>query len=303
MFLGAHIRPLESGLRIRLPTSFLEEIGQDSIYLTAWPTRCVCLLQDFEWKRLIQRLQSIPFPKDKRAAERFFVAYAFITKLDKRGRISIPGQLQSFAHLTSDVLLLGLVNRVELWNPKDFNSVGAGEIKETFPFLLPKELIEAYGYKASQLVSQVRQSYKRVIGHYKSHTEKGAKHLFLCYSSRDKKFVRRLARDLTREGITVWFDEWEMLPGDSLYEKIQSGIQRSSWFGVILSPDSVKSKWCKRELHNALEEEFKRSNVFVIPVLYRTCEVPGFLKEKVYVDLRKGKYTEEFPYLLQRFDI
>jgi hypothetical protein len=60
-----------------------------------------------------------------------------------------------------------------------------------------------------------------------------------------------------------------MLPGDSLYDKIQHGIRTSAWFVVVLSPDSVGSKWCRRELHNALEEEFERGRVYVVPALYR----------------------------------
>jgi TIR domain len=105
-------------------------------------------------------------------------------------------------------------------------------------------------------------------------------HVFICHSSDDKDFARKLATDLVTEGYRVWFDEWEIMVGDSLYEKIQAALKSSNWFIVVLSPSSVNSNWCKRELHNALIEEDSKSRVFVLPVICKDCEIPGFLKEK-----------------------
>lgn len=132
-------------------------------------------------------------------------------------------------------------------------------------------------------------------------TNKEQTHLFICHSSLDKSFVNKLSRDLQRRGIKVWYSEWELLPGDSLYERIQSGIVTSGFFGIVLSPNSVDSNWCKRELHSALEEEFIRDKVFVVPILYEDCEVPPFLKEKVYVDLREENYEKGIEFLMKRF--
>lgn len=125
--------------------------------------------------------------------------------------------------------------------------------------------------------------------------------VFICHSSEDKPFVRRLSADLVSNGLRVWFDEWEMLPGDSLYDKIQQGIEKASWFIIVLSPASVDSKWCKRELHHAMEEEFERNKVYVIPVLYRDCTLPGFLKEKIWADARDHRYSGALDLLLKRF--
>jgi hypothetical protein len=124
--------------------------------------------------------------------------------------------------------------------------------------------------------------------------------VFVCHSSSDKRFARRVAEDLGARGFKVWFDEFEMLPGDSLYEKIQHGIHTAAWFVVVLSPDSVASKWCRRELHNALEEEFERGGVYVVPLLYQPCQVPGFLKEKLWADFRGKKYKAGLHQLVKR---
>jgi hypothetical protein len=51
------------------------------------------------------------------------------------------------------------------------------------------------------------------------------RHLFLCHSSKDKKFVRQLAEELTELSVDVWLDEWELQPGDSLHECIGSALE------------------------------------------------------------------------------
>ena len=108
--------------------------------------------------------------------------------------------------------------------------------------------------------------------------------LFISYSSKDAEFATRLANDLHSKGIKVWWDKMEMKVGDSLHKKIQEGISNSVWLGIVLSPNSV-SPWVEKELSAALAQELERRNVFVLPILYRDCQVPVFLKDKVYAAL------------------
>jgi hypothetical protein len=125
-----------------------------------------------------------------------------------------------------------------------------------------------------------------------SDTEKGhippAKDLFVSYSSKDKPFVERLAADLNRHKVKIWVDALEMQIGDSLNKKIQHGISNSGWLGIVLSPDSVASPWVEKELNAALELELERQSVFVLPLLYRECKIPLFLRDKVYADFRNS---------------
>jgi len=129
---------------------------------------------------------------------------------------------------------------------------------------------------------------------------KGIK-VFLCHSSKDKGFVRRLAQDLEGRGVRVWFDEWEMKVGDSLADRIQEGIEHSSYLAVVLSPNSVKSGWVKRELNAALAKELKKQDVFILPILYKDCEIPLFLQDKIYADFRQN-YTKGLRELMRRFE-
>ena len=45
--------------------------------------------------------------------------------------------------------------------------------------------------------------------------------VFLSYSSKDKSVVRPLAERLRKDGLKVWFDDWELKPGDSIPAKIR----------------------------------------------------------------------------------
>jgi hypothetical protein len=122
--------------------------------------------------------------------------------------------------------------------------------------------------------------------------------IFLSHTSTDKLFVSRLASDLRVRGIGVWYDDWEMRVGDSLVERIQEGIQESGFLAVVLSPRSVQSGWVRRELNAALAEELQRKGVFVLPILFEDCEIPLFLRDKLYADFRY-QYSNGFDAILR----
>lgn len=110
--------------------------------------------------------------------------------------------------------------------------------------------------------------------------------LFISYSHADKTFVDRLATQLVKAKVSVWLDRWELNLGDSLITKVQDAITDSSALLVILSKSSVESEWCKRELTSGLLRELEERRVVVMPVLMEDCEIPLFLRDKLYADFR-----------------
>ena len=123
--------------------------------------------------------------------------------------------------------------------------------------------------------------------------------VFISYSSKDRGTVARLAADLTSLGVKVWWDRWEIKVGDSLYEKIQQGIDEAAWLCAALSPNSISSSWVQRELHAALDLELAGRQVFVLPLLLLPCTVPLFLRSKAYADFTDS-YEEGFNALVSR---
>lgn len=123
--------------------------------------------------------------------------------------------------------------------------------------------------------------------------------IFLSHSSKDKEFVRRLANDLQTSSVPVWFDEWELQVGDSLTSKIGEGIKESGWLAVILSKNSIKSAWVEKELNAGLATELEKRQVYVLPILIEDCEIPIFLKDKLFADFRHN-YSNGLSSLLRR---
>lgn len=111
--------------------------------------------------------------------------------------------------------------------------------------------------------------------------------IFLSYSHADDVIANRLADDLRRHNTHVWVDTWELSVGDSIINKVQDAIKKSSALLVLLSKASVRSEWCKKELSAGLMRELEEKRVVVLPVLVEDCEIPVFLREKMYADLRE----------------
>jgi len=114
--------------------------------------------------------------------------------------------------------------------------------------------------------------------------------IFLCHSSEDKEFVRRLAHDLHEFRVSAWFDEWELEPGDSLFDRIGDALESSVYVGVVLSPASIESRWCKKELNQALAREIRLGAKTILPMRIENVSMPAFLEEKFYLDFSASYY-------------
>lgn len=123
--------------------------------------------------------------------------------------------------------------------------------------------------------------------------------VFLSHNTKDKPFVKKLAKDLENHNVKCWLDEAEIKVGDSLIEKIRSGIDEVDYLAVILSPNSVESPWVQREVDVAMNQEIYGKKIKVLPIMYQTCELPGFLLGKLYADFTdEVKYEEAFKKLV-----
>lgn len=112
--------------------------------------------------------------------------------------------------------------------------------------------------------------------------------VFISHTHADKPLAREISVKLIGAGHEVWLDQWEMVPGDSLIEKISEGIVESSYLLVMLSKKSVEAPWVKKELETALTRQIKEKGITVIPCLIEDCEIPVFLEPIVYADFRQS---------------
>ena len=118
--------------------------------------------------------------------------------------------------------------------------------------------------------------------------------VFLSHASEDKeRFVMKFAKKLRLGGIDVWVDEWEMLPGDSLVQKIfDEGIKQAEAFIVVLSSISVKKRWVKEELDAGLVKKIN-TGTKLIPVIIDDCNIPTALNATIHVRIENLDHFDE----------
>ncbi len=128
--------------------------------------------------------------------------------------------------------------------------------------------------------------------------------IFLSHSSKDKFFVRELAERLREYGVKVWLDEAEIKIGESLTEKVGRAIDEMDYVGVVLSSNSINSEWVQKELQVAMQKEFSKKKVVILPMLLEHVEIPPFLRDKLYADFTSPEqYESTFPKILSAMGI
>ena len=111
--------------------------------------------------------------------------------------------------------------------------------------------------------------------------------VFISYNHKDSDFVDKLSLALIKNNIKVWKDKWKISVGDSLINEIESGILGASYLIIVLSENSIRSDWVRKELNAALIREVDDKKIKILPVIIDDCDIPLFLREKLYVDFRK----------------
>lgn len=103
------------------------------------------------------------------------------------------------------------------------------------------------------------------------------------FPSEDKsRFVIDFATKLRARGIDAWLDKWEMLPGDSLVDKIfEEGIKDAAAVIIVLSKFSVQKPWVREELNAAFVARVNKGSK-LIPVVIDDCEVPAALSSTLW---------------------
>lgn len=298
MKLGYYLNELDEKNKLFFPFEITKKI---KLILTRGFNGQILCYDEETWELIYEKITSLNnFDPKVRHFTRFFLHGATaIEVLPKHKRLAIPNYLAGYAGVTKTCLICGLIDCFEIWNPNHFVFVG----RKGFSYEVHDQLniIAKYDKNTEKLYKFLRFGYLNFLKDIEPKLNSPKRDLFLCHSSKDKPFVLKLANTLKDNGFVVWYDEWEMLPGDSLITKIQDGIMNSSWFGVVLSKSSVQSKWCQKELNSALSLELEDRDIFIIPIMKEPCEIPVFLKEKLQSRLYNPEtYENELNTLIKR---
>jgi hypothetical protein len=114
-----------------------------------------------------------------------------------------------------------------------------------------------------------------------------ARDVFISYGHADADWVRALAENLHNSGLEVFFDEWDITPGDVLVHKLDEGILNSRNGALIVSPGSLTRAYVKEE-YAAMMTRAIAGKQRLIPVLLKDAEMPPLLASRVWIDLRNA---------------
>ena len=120
MFYGEYIHSIDRKGRLILPSRFREvckESGVERFFITRGLDKCIFMFSSDEWRIQEQKFKGMSFTKqESRSFNRMFFSGAADVMPDKQGRFIIPSYLKDYAHIKRETVIIGVSNRVEIWD-------------------------------------------------------------------------------------------------------------------------------------------------------------------------------------------
>ena len=118
MLIGEYRHAVDAKKRLSIPAKFRHEIGTKAVLARSLDTS-LALYPIAEWNVLAEKLSKLSQGQaGTRGFVRFMLAGAEEVDIDSLGRILIPEHLKTYAHIESSVVIIGVSNRLEIWDEK-----------------------------------------------------------------------------------------------------------------------------------------------------------------------------------------
>jgi MraZ protein len=120
-FIGKSENSLDEKGRLVVPARFRERLGQKFIVSLAAADPCLVLYAEPEWDEFCRRLEGAPVKDEAfRNVVRHVLANTEMVSCDAQGRLLVPPTLRSEAGIEREVVTVGALTHVEIWNPARF---------------------------------------------------------------------------------------------------------------------------------------------------------------------------------------
>jgi MraZ protein len=118
MLIGEFKHNLDQKGRVSIPAKFRQKFAEGLI-LTRGIDQCVFGFPKPEWEKVVNKITNLPLSQaNARAFARLMLSGAFEAEIDNQGRVLIPEVLRKYAHLEKKVVIVGMHNRIEIWDDK-----------------------------------------------------------------------------------------------------------------------------------------------------------------------------------------
>ncbi len=126
MLMGTYTPKLDDKGRLFLPAKFRDQLSE-GLVVTRGQERCLTVWPMGAFQQLAGQAQEAPVTdKAVRDYTRLLFAGASDDQPDKQGRLSIPPMLREYASLTKDVIVIGVGNRLEIWDAQRWQDYSDG---------------------------------------------------------------------------------------------------------------------------------------------------------------------------------
>lgn len=133
MFRGANAISLDAKGRLAMPSRYRDELlercaGQLIVTIDAVDP-CLCLYPMSEWEIIESKLRELAsFREENRRLQRLLIGNAVDVELDNSGRILVPPRLRGYAKLEKRAMLVGQLNKFQLWDEDAWNAVAEADL-------------------------------------------------------------------------------------------------------------------------------------------------------------------------------
>ena len=115
MFMGEYNHTIDPKGRLIVPTKFREQLGE-AFVITKGNDGCLAIYTNEAWETFLGKIQTLPANNHIRTYVRNIVGSSVEVITDKQGRILVPGNLREHAGLDKDVVLAGVIDKIEVWD-------------------------------------------------------------------------------------------------------------------------------------------------------------------------------------------
>lgn len=118
VFKGTYRHRIDAKGRLPVPAAFRRELGEVAGVVVTQLDQCLAVYSPSEWQKLEAQLSSLPaFSRPVKALTRLLASRAADCDFDVQGRILLPATLRAAAGLVRDAVVIGVLNRFEVWSP------------------------------------------------------------------------------------------------------------------------------------------------------------------------------------------
>ena len=145
MFSGKYKHVLDNKNRVIVPSRLREAMGKESegliFYVAPGFDKCLYLLPESTFENYTQQMgYGFRISRKKREMFRKMLSNVERRVCDKQGRIQVPEDLIEFAGLKGEIVFVGFIDHIELWDAKNFDQLGQDRLQNFEE--LAEELIE-----------------------------------------------------------------------------------------------------------------------------------------------------------------